>query len=264
MYARKRKTNPLAWVLVAVLLTGAAYIGAAGKLGTWLAEHIIQPVFVTLGIYDPTGTTTPSASSKPGLAVNLSGFTVYGLQTGIYADKENAKSASDALAAQGGAGYQRADGSNTRVFLSVYATEKDATTVRDQLKSTMETRLYPIISSAGAIYVKTDDQVKNLKTVMAKASAVRTALLESALYASEENGPTKIANAKTVLQSFDEELAKSVPAGQSTFVDTLDAACQKALTLLDEAKSGNAKTRSHCAHAACFAFLFGYMDAIAQ
>ncbi len=265
LYARKKKTNPLAWILVIALLIGAAYIGAAGKLGTWLAEHIIQPVFVTLGIYNPTGTSTPSATTKPGITVSVSGFTIYGLQTGVFADKDNAKSAADALISQGGAGFQRVDGSNTRVLLSVYATEKEATTVRDQLKPTMETRLYPITCDAGTAYVKTNEQAQSLKTALLKAANVRTALLEAALYAAnDQSGETKIQNAKTVLQSFEQELAKSVPAGQSTFVDSLDTACQQALSLLNEAKGGSAKKRSHCAQAACFTFFFGYMDGISQ
>ena len=265
MYARKRKTNPLAWILVIVLLIGAAYIGAAGKLGTWLAEHVIQPVFVTLGIYNPSGTATPSGTTKPGVAVSVSGFTVYGLQTGVFSDKDNAKTAADSLISQGGAGYQRTDGSSTRVLLSVYASEKEATTVRDQIKSTMETRLYPIACDAGNAYVKTNEQAQNLKTVLAKASGVRTALLEAALSASnDQSGETKIQSAKTALQSFEQELAKSAPAGQSTFVDTLDAACQQALTLLNEAKGGAAKKRSHCAQAACLTFFFGYIDGISQ
>ncbi len=261
--SRRKKSNPLAWILVILLLVGAAYIGAAGQLGTWLAENIIQPVFTTLGIFSPVESVEPAGTRQPNVSVSVSGFTVYGLQTGIYANHENAENAAETLQKQGGAGYLRADGDDTRVMLSLYASEQEALSVRDQLADTMETRLYPIVCTASTIYVHTDEQAKNLKAVIAKVATVRNALLDAALYAADEQtGAAKVGNAYTVLSDFKTDLATSVPAGQNTFVDTLDAACQQALTLLSQAIDGDTKTRSHCMQAATFYFCFGYLDSL--
>ena len=66
------------------------------------------------------------------------------------------------------------------------------------------------------------------------------------------------------VEGFEQALAKSVPAGQSAIVDALDAACQQALTLLANAKGAAVKTRSRDAQKACFTFVFGFVDALAQ
>jgi hypothetical protein len=263
--SRRRKANPLAWLLVVALLVGAAYIGAAGKLGTWLAEHVIQPVFVTLGIFSPDKTNAPGTTDAPTVAVSVAGFTVYGLQTGIYSDEGNAQSAAATLTAQGGAGYLRRDGDRMRVFLSVYAGEDEANAVREQLNPTLETRLYPIAAAANTVYVRTDAQAKELRAALADAPAVRTALLAAALNAtSDANGPAKVQEAKSALSAFKTKLSQSVPAGQSAFVDALDAACQEALALLTQAETGDARTRSHAAQAACLCLMFGFVDSVAM
>jgi hypothetical protein len=261
--ARRKKASPLAWVLVMALLVGAAYIGAAGKLGAWLAEHVVQPVFVTLGIFTAQATQSPGQTQKPAVSVSVAGFSVYALQTGIFSDENNAKSAAKTISAQGGAGYLRKDGNSTRVLLSVYATEADAVKVREQLKSTLQTRLYPIVCPGGTATVYTELQAKNLKAVVAKIASVRAALLEAALGATNDaNGQKKVQSAKAALTDFKAGLASSVPAGQSVYADTLDEACQEALAMLVKAESGDTTQRSSNAQSACLAFCFGCLDAI--
>lgn len=264
-YTRRKKANPLAWILVIVLLVGAAYIGAAGQLGTWLAENVIQPVFVTLGIFSPVESTQPTGTRQPSVSVSVSGFTVYGLQTGVYANDENAEQAAQTLQQQGGAGYLRKDGDNTRVMLSVYASESEALEVRDQLADTMETRLYPIVCTAQTISVYTEQQAKDLKAVLVEVEPVREALLDASLHAVDAQiGAAKLQNAYDLLSAFKTDLAASVPAGQSVFVDTLDSACQQALSLLSQAMNAtDAQTRSHCVQSATLYFCFGYLDSLA-
>lgn len=236
----RNRSRSASLFLATVLLIAGAYIGAASSLGTWLAEHVVQPVFSTLGIFQsvpspspgaPEGTDTPAQQS---VQVSMQGLTVYALQTGVFSTSENAQNEAATLQSQGGGGYVKQDGEQFRTLLSPYEKESDASSVRDQLKATMETRVYPVSCNAFSIQVNTEEQKKAIEAVLPAFDNVKKDLFAAAMSVNHTAQlPEKAKTAQKTLQDFYTKLSEAVPAGQSQKVDQWLTALKDALDHLN-------------------------------
>ena len=236
----RNRSRSASLFLAVVLLIAGAYIGAASSLGTWLAEHVVQPVFSTLGIFQHTPSPSPGttegaqAPAQQSVQVSAQGLTVYALQTGVFSSNENAQNEAASLQSQGGGGFVKQDGEQFRTLLSLYEEESDATSVRDQLKATMETRVYPVSCGAFSIQVTTEEQKKALEAVLPAFEDVREDLFAATMSVNNATQLTEKAQAaQKTLQDFYTRLSEAVPAGQSQKVDQWLSALKDALDRLN-------------------------------
>lgn len=148
-HRQKRKRSRTSLVVVAVVLGITAYLAGAGAAGGWLAENIINPVFnngkstaestespqITVPEISDTGQVIPSSpvSSRLEEKIIAQNISLYTLQSGAFADINNAKAAAEELSARGAAGYIAFDGSLYRTLIAGYTKESDATSVKKEL-----------------------------------------------------------------------------------------------------------------------------------
>jgi hypothetical protein len=155
--ASKPKRNYGTWILLILLLGAGVYIYSATAAGSWLAEHVVTPVFSYLesggkqtGINDlpalsskPTSSSaSASADSKVTESVDAEDQTYYLLQSGVFENEQNATDAAAAIKKRGGAGYIFKDNEKNKVILSAYKTENDAKSVKDSLLKTENITTY--------------------------------------------------------------------------------------------------------------------------
>ena len=116
------------------ILLALAYLGAATKAGTFLAEKVVRPVFEQLGVF-AGDRAAPEASSSPEGTVSYTApaMDFYFLQVGVYASQENAETEAKSIQSQGGAGYVYQDKEDFRVILSAYTSQDDAETVQQRI-----------------------------------------------------------------------------------------------------------------------------------
>lgn len=236
----RNRSRSASLFLAAVLLIAGAYIGAASSLGTWLAEHVVQPVFSTLGIFqsapspssdNPQGTAAPTQQDAP---VSMQAMTVYALQTGVFSTNENAQNEAATLQSQGGGGFVRQDGEQFRALLSVYEKESDANDVRNQLKATLETRIYPISCNSFSLQAATQEQKKAIESVLPAFENVKKELFAATMSVNDAAKlPEQARTAQNALQDFYTRLSEAVPAGQSQKVDQWLTALKDALDHLN-------------------------------
>ena len=147
----KRKRKGANLVIVAVILGITAYLVGAGAAGGWLAEHVINPVFnpsvtesPTPPMQDTTHPSTETAQTSPTPTVSTAraeekitarSISLYTLQSGAFADKENATAAAKEVANAGGAGFVAYDGSLYRTLIAGYTSQEDASSVKSELIS---------------------------------------------------------------------------------------------------------------------------------
>ncbi len=249
--------------MLAIVLVGVAYFGAAGTAGTWLAKNVIQPVASSLGLFgEEKQTPAPSAQATPAqqgsVVVEMPAQAVYTLQTGVFSSSDNASTESKNIQAKGGAGYILQDGSSYRVLLSCYQQEDDAKNVKERLAESMETKVYPITVEAGKAYVQTDAQAKVLKEAQGLYEQTRTTLFEATVLVEKpEEAKEKARQARTQLQELQNKL-NEIDAGASVFVDTLRAATEGAMVDLGTAIDGTQAQRSAWIQHACIRLCAGY------
>lgn len=127
-----------------VFAAAVIYLISASKVGTWLAENVVAPVFKAFDNEEPTvGDNSPIISGevenapKNAVSENISLTTekCYMLQMGVFSTLANAEAQSDQLRAQGAAGYILEDGGRYRVFAAGYESEASAREVLNRLKS---------------------------------------------------------------------------------------------------------------------------------
>ncbi len=146
---RPKRGRRTSLIVVAVVLGITAYLAGAGIAGGWLAENIINPVFnngkstaesaetpnISVPATDKTEQEKPSstASLRHEEKITAQNISLYTLQSGAFADKDNAKTAADELSARGGAGYVAFDGNLYRTLIAGYTSESDAASVKKEL-----------------------------------------------------------------------------------------------------------------------------------
>lgn len=147
----KIKKSRTSFIVAAAALGITAYLIGAGAAGGWLAENIINPVFnngkSTAGAAvtppqsaapqtDDTGRVAPTPSESLRLEEKIiaQSISLYTLQCGAFADKNNAKTAANDISSRGGAGYVSFDGKLYRTLVAGYTKESDAASVKKELE----------------------------------------------------------------------------------------------------------------------------------
>ena len=124
--ARPKQDGSFSFFVAVAILLALAYLGAATKAGTFLAEKVVRPVFEQLGVF-AGDRAAPEASSSPEGTVSYTApaMDFYFLQVGVYASQENAETEAKSIQSQGGAGYVYQDKEDFRVILSAYTSQDD-------------------------------------------------------------------------------------------------------------------------------------------
>lgn len=162
--ARAKQDSSFSFFVAVAILLALAYLGAATKAGTFLAEKVVRPVFEQLGVFSGEGT-APEATSSPVGTVSYTApaMDFYFLQVGVYASQENAETEAKSIQSQGGAGYVYQDKEDFRVILSAYTSQDDAETVQQRLADTMELKVLPIHIEEKNIQTTTQEQNQALQ-----------------------------------------------------------------------------------------------------
>lgn len=145
----KRKRRGANLVIIVVILGITAYLVGAGAAGGWLAEHVINPVFNPSVSESPeppeqdlspaatqTTHTSPSPASSTTRAeeqITARSISLYTLQSGAFADKDNAAAEAKQITDAGGAGFVAYDGSLYRTLIAGYTNPEDANSVKSEL-----------------------------------------------------------------------------------------------------------------------------------
>ena len=162
--ARPKQDGSFSFFVAVAILLALAYLGAATKAGTFLAEKVVRPVFEQLGVF-AGDRAAPEASSSPEGTVSYTApaMDFYFLQVGVYASQENAETEAKSIQSQGGAGYVYQDKEDFRVILSAYTSQDDAETVQQRLADTMELKVLPIHIEEKNIQTTTQEQNQALQ-----------------------------------------------------------------------------------------------------
>ena len=165
----RRKKGNNAWVVnlgIVILLAAVVYILLAGKVGAWISETLLAPPSAT---QTADGTLTPAPGASP--ITQLTGemitkevqtplLTLYTLQLGAFSQPANAADAATESRATGAAGYVANHQSLYRVLGAAYATQADATTVKDHLKTTqnLDCGVFPLQSESLIIKITAEEE----------------------------------------------------------------------------------------------------------
>lgn len=161
---RQRQEPSISFLFAVAALLLLAYIGAATKAGTFLAENVVRPVFEQLGVFsneEPQAEEMPSPAEAISYTVPAMDF--YFLQAGVYASQDNAETEAQSIQKQGGAGYVYQDEEDFRVILSAYTSENDAEIVKQRLEDTMVLKILPVHIEQRAIQTETQEQSQALE-----------------------------------------------------------------------------------------------------
>lgn len=164
-------------VFIIIIVCVFIYFISAGAVGKWIAQNIVTPV---LSLFEDSGTDTQTedaqesepastdtaSQNKVTEKIVLPDFTVYALQTGVFAEQANADEAAAAAIQQGGAGYILTDtDGNMRVLLSAYKTQEEAKSVADNLKTTQNYETYEYELSAKGVTFNITALQSNVDTI---------------------------------------------------------------------------------------------------
>ncbi len=158
------------FVIVAALAVGI-YVISASEAGEFLSEKIVDPVVEAFSAESDNKEPEPSddvtAETKDDnkkVTYELEEFSLYALQAGVFADKENADKYADELKNKGGAGFVTEFESGYRVFISGYLSKDDAENVKDRLLSeqNMDTGVYEMIGDSIKAEVVADSATAKL------------------------------------------------------------------------------------------------------
>lgn len=150
--SEKRRMPVGAKVLIFAAVCVGIYFVCAGTAGKWLADHVVAPV---LAVFQPAEETQPQqeiesaatgqSTRLPDLTtqtITLPDLTVYALESGVYEQQGNADADALATSRRGGAGYIY-DDRYLRVLVSAYATQEEADSVRETLKTEQNLETWP-------------------------------------------------------------------------------------------------------------------------
>lgn len=210
-----RRANTLAGAAICILLVTAAvvYLVGISSAGTWLAEHVVAPVFQTLGVGG--GADSPPASTDGGQSaaavvsselLELPQLTCYALQMGVYSTESNAEKQAVALQEVGAGGYILQDGERYRVLAAAYASEEDLQKVRQQLSAEgLDSAAYPFSSLQSKLVVTgTEAQVDTLERALGGLLELQRELCELAIAFDRDQQP--IEAGKSSIAAFSQKV----------------------------------------------------------
>lgn len=233
------------FVLTALALLALAYIGAATKAGTFLAENVIQPVFRQLGVFSEKAPETSTASTAAPDTAQCTAPAVEGyfLQNGVYASQQNADTAAQTLQSKGGAGYVYIDEDDYRVIISVYRSQADADTVKTRLAETMEVKVLPVSAAAKQIQTDTKEQGTALtESLTLMQQAIDDLYQANQTIETPDKCKESLTGAQQKLHQAKEKLESNFSSAQNEFATALtqliaqaDSDCQAAAQAQDAA-----------------------------
>ena len=186
-YGARRQRGTLLGAVLCVLLVSAAvvYLVGLSDAGSWIAAHVVAPVFRTLGVGGggDGGEDADAAAQSASRLLELPQLRCYALQMGVYASETNAENQSVALQAAGAGGYILQEGDRYRVLAAAYTSEEDLQTVRAQLEQEgLESASHVIESLPCRLVVTgTDAQAQALTDVLDGLIALSDQLSELAV-----------------------------------------------------------------------------------
>ncbi len=186
---KKRGSTAGKWgkaILVVIILAAIVYLVVATAAGKWLAENVFSPAMQAMSCapeQTPGTTTSPVTSTIPAGNVKTeqikqSGFSYYCIQTGAFANADNASAEASAMKLKGGAGYVFDDGSRKRVLISFYNTADAARSIRDQLKTeqSLDTMVFELKAEDLSFKITANDaQISALKNAFTAYSSAQQA-----------------------------------------------------------------------------------------
>lgn len=230
-------------VVVLLLAAGVIYLVSASKVGTWLAEKVIAPVFATIETAlmgrdsgDDGGDTqtgdglvlNPDGGKQETASLQLPALDAYLLQMGVYSQQANAQTQAQLIRARGAAGYiLQSDDGRYRVMASAYADAASLASVREQLTDEgIETASHQL-TMAGAVFdVKgTADQIEVLEGAFSGFDAAIAAMGELAIRFDKDNmaiedARPELRELRTTLENLLGQLGNIPEAGILTAVKT--------------------------------------------
>ncbi len=171
----RRGTLPGAALCILLVSAAVIYLVGFSNAGTWVAEHLVAPVFSTLGVGDgvldggraeqPDQGTAAAATSK---LLELPALSCHALQMGVYSTQDNAENQSAALQALGAAGYIMKEEDRYRVLAAAYTSDSDLQQVRDRLQTEgLDSAAYTMSSQTSKLIVSgTETQVAALQNIL--------------------------------------------------------------------------------------------------
>lgn len=199
--ARKKKNDFAGVASIVILLMVAAlfiYVFQALDIGSILfGGSSASPVAssskaaITASI-KPTA--TPDDSASPASSdtaatgdlttedIKINALTLYGVQLGVFDKQDNAQTLAGQLKPQGASGYVLLDGIQYRVIDSVYYTQADAKTVRDQYKAgtVADASLLKVNVTGFTLKVKaSSDQITTIRSALASMQSQLVVLIDT-------------------------------------------------------------------------------------
>ena len=184
-----RQRNTLLGAAICILLVSAAvvYLVGISDAGAWLAEHVVAPVFRTLGVGGTAEEGTDAQESAAGQTgarlLELPELRCYALQMGVYASETNAEKQAVELQSVGAGGYILQEEDRYRVLAAAYATEDDLQQVRSQLSDEGLDSAGHVIASLPCrlVVTGTESQVETLSAVLDGLVGLQGQLTELAI-----------------------------------------------------------------------------------
>lgn len=165
----------------ALVLCIGIYVGTSAQASAWVSETVVQPAirwFQNLGsseLSNPTPTITPQdRGAVETKEIDISGFTMYAIQTGLFNEKTNATMQGDELQKQGFAGYTLED-SGFRVLAAVYESQESAkqNMAKLQAEKQLECIVYEI--KAGDVTMQITAPQKDIQDIQQGVDWLRVA-----------------------------------------------------------------------------------------
>lgn len=261
---RPKKDSSASFFVAVAALLALAYLGAATKAGTFLAEKVVRPVFEQLGVFSKDENPVDMSSTPTGaMNYTIPSTEFYFLQAGVYASRENAKSEAKSIQAQGGAGYIYQDEEDFRVILSAYTLQEDAETVKQRLSDTMELKVFPIRIEEVTVQSSSQEQNQAIEQGVELLMLAKDELF-AANQAIETPQACKqhLTTARDTLQQAQSILDAQFSSGENVTVAELAKMITQALQDTEQAMQAEGKELNTKSQLALCQFLDAYESAI--
>lgn len=236
---KKTSTGAGKTVVILILLAAGVYFISISAVGSWLSKHIVEPVFsafMSEKKESPANSDDSMSTMNINDDVKLPKLECFMLQMGVFDSESNANTLAESVRQKGGAGYVMRDGEKYRVLAAGYATQEEACSVRDRLKSegydcsvheiTTETTDFSVSVMSG-----TNNTIENLKSAFYALLSAHDDLLELELNFDKssmtaENGKAAVSTILSQLQSSSSGL-KNLPTEITGCIESYEAALEK-------------------------------------
>ncbi|MDD3919652.1 MAG: SPOR domain-containing protein [Eubacteriales bacterium] len=251
----------------ALLFAGlVVYFIGASPLADWLTGAVVTPVFSAIGsVLKPVSaaaqtasplptSTAPAEPAEPAAGeyqtteIRPEPLSLYALQMGVYASRENADAQAQSLKARGAAGYVLEDAGKYRVLAAAYTQDSALQNVRKQLTlEGLESAAYPMQTQQPVLRVTaTKDQTEGLEAAFRALFEAQAALGDAALRFDSESQTidTGRAQAKTVYDTLTEAYTafSALAKNDNAVLQQVDNCYQECFKQLESLSGGTAQS----------------------